>query len=330
MITKYFYGNLSDGREIYCYKLTNGIIEAEILDYGATIRALRVPDKNGNLTDVVLFHPDAETMEEKNNFFGATVGRYANRITNGIFTLNGISYNASMNESANSLHGGFKGFDKKTWEVEEKEDALKMTCFSENMEEGFPGNLECTVTFMLKNKDLVIEYFAESDEDTIVNLTNHSYFNLNGHGNGSFKDHLLSVNADFYTPVDDNLSATGEILSVENTIFDLREAKQPVTGYDHNFILSDSAYMKKAAVATGLVSGITMTTYTTKPGIQIYTSVALDEGTPGKDGKTYGYGSGICFETQFFPNSPNFTHFPDCTLKKGEKYNHKTIYSFEI
>lgn len=327
-MTKHLFGKLSDGREVYSYRISNGKIEAEILDYGATIRSIKVPDSNGNITDVVLFHPDTDTMERKSNFFGATVGRYANRITDGKFILNDIEYTLPKNDNGNCLHGGDKGFDKKIWSAEEIKNGLKMTCTSDDMEEGFPGNLECTVIFTLNGKDLHIEYIATCDKDTVINLTNHSYFNLNGHGNGTFKDHKLMINADFYTPVSETLAATGEILSVENTTFDLRDEKVPPADYDINFVLKDSSYMKYAASATGLFSGITMKTYTTKPGIQIYTSVMLDEGTPGKEGKTYGYGSGICFETQVFPNSTGFAHFPDCILKKGETYNHKTIYSF--
>ncbi len=325
---KELFGKTKNDKNVYKYTINNNLIGAEIIDYGAAIYSLTVPDKKGNPTDVVLM-PEALLDIEKNmNYMGATVGRYANRIKNGEFTLNGVLFKLSSNENLNSLHGGKCGFDKKIWKASELKNGIEFSYFSKDGEEGYPGNLNVTIRYMLEYTSIIIEYEAKTDKDTPLNLTNHSYFNLNGHNSGTIINHKLKLNSEFYLPIDETLIPTGEILKTENTKFDLCKERDLTEHYDHCFVLSDNSYLKHAGTLKGDISGIEMNVYTTKPGIQIYSGKAFSSDTIGKGGKIYEENSFVCMETEFFPDSPNKPHFPDTILKKNETYNHKTIYKF--
>ena len=340
-ITKELFGKLKDGSEVYNYILENkNGIKAEILSYGGIIKNLYV-----NGIDVVLGRDTLEEYLDNEGYFGALIGRHANRIENATFEINGTVFNVGANEKKQSLHGGFCGFDKKNWNVTqsgtENEPAIIMTITSPDGEEGFPGNLEVTVTYTLTNNNgLVIHYEAVSDKDTVVNLTNHSYFNLNGHDSGTIDGHILQLNSEFYTPNTPDCFPYGEVLSVSGTPFDFRAPKplgQDISadfeqidmfgGYDHNFALCGTG-MRRCAVLSG--DKIVMETYTNKPAVQIYSGNAIQEGRICKSGTEYKVHQAVCLETQFFPNSTTHSHFPDAFLKKGEKYDYTTEYRFII
>lgn len=360
-ITKSDFGKTPDGEQVYVYTLDNGTISAEILNYGGIIKNLCVPDRNGNMVDVVLGRDTLEGYLQNDGYLGALIGRYANRIANSRFELNGERYELEMNEGNNCLHGGNIGFDKKVWGVEEKdgeEPSLILTLTSPDGDEGFPGNLDVTVTYTLTKKNaLVINYKAVSDKDTVVNLTNHSYFNLAGHDSGPIYDQIINIDAFFYTPNDEDCIPTGEILPIENTPFFLwgfypigeklkmeHEQLKLFGGFDHNFPLRRRSYFYKdtdveadekhwnyypAAFAYCKETGISMTMLTDKPGVQLYTANGLKEGKY-KNGAKYGKHHAFCLETQYFPNSMEFAHFPSPVLKAGEEYNFTTEYRFGV
>ncbi len=345
-ITKTFYGNLPAGDEVYCYLIDNGQgLSAEILSYGGIVKNLYVTDKNGVKTDVVLGCGTLCDYMRNDGYLGALIGRHANRIAGGSFELNGNTYRVSVNEGANSLHGGKNGFDKRVWNVEETDGAepsLTLTLISPDGDEGFPGALSITVTYTLTAQNaLKINYRAVSDADTVVNMTNHSYFNLAGHGSGTIDSQLLRINSSFYTPNDRECMPTGEVLSVEGTPFDFRKAKpvgQSINadfeqikmfgGYDHNFALDGRGY-RLAAAARCENNGIEMSVFTDKPALQLYTSNGLPEGTY-KDGARYGVHQAFCLETQYFPNAMKHSHYPSPVLKKGSEYNFTTEYRFSV
>ena len=334
-----------DGRDTYSYILDNGTVSAEILGYGGIIKSLTVPDRNGNKVDVVLGRDTLEDYFNNDGYLGALIGRHANRIALGKFAINGTEYNVGINEGRNSLHGGVKGFDKKEWSAvpsDGEEPRLMMAITSEDGEEGFPGRLAVVVTYTLtKDNALKINYRAYSDKDTVVNMTNHSYFNLAGHASGTIDDQVLQINSSFYTPNDDECMPTGEVLSVSGTPFDFRVPKpigqdidadfeqvEMFGGFDHNFAITGHGY-RLAAVASCEETGITMEVYTDKPGMQLYTSNGLKEGTY-KNGAHYGKHQAFCLETQYFPNSMAHSQFPSPILKAGEEYNYTTEYRFGI
>ena len=337
-------GTLKD-RMIYSYTLDNGAISPEIINYGGIVKSLLVPDRNGNKVDVVLGRDGLEDYLHNDGYLGALIGRHANRIARGEFYLNGEKYSVGINEGKNSLHGGVNGFDKKVWSVYEKdgdEPSIEMAITSPDGEEGFPGRLSVVVTYTLtKDNALKINYRATSDKDTVVNLTNHSYFNLAGHASGAIYDQILQINASFYTPNDNECMPDGEVLSVAGTPFDFRVPKpigqdinadfdqvEAVGGFDHNFAVSGHGY-RLAAVASCEKTGITMEVYTDKIGMQLYTSNALPEGVY-KDGAKYSKHQAFCLETQYFPNSMANSQFPSPILKAGEEYNFTTEYRFGI
>ncbi len=336
-VTKRQFGFTKDGREVTCFIITNGNLKAEILDYGVTIKNLFVPDKNGKLVDVVLGYDTVKEYEENDGYLGATIGRVGNRIKEGKFTLNGESYTLAVNNGPNHLHGGLKGFDKAVWKAQEKENSIVFTHFSPDGDEGYPGNLSVTVTVTLEKNGISLDYAAETDKDTLINLTNHSYFNLNGEGD--ILKHKLWLNSDSFNMGDADCLPTGEIVSVENTAMDFRAPKkigdgvdsdEPCVklsgGYDSNFVLKEG---NPAAVLCSDKSGIEMTVITTEPGVQVYSANFL---TPrkGKNGADYTYRGALCLETQHFPDSIHHENWPTCILKAGEKFKSKTTYSFNV
>lgn len=329
------------GETVYCYTLDNGRgMSAEIITYGGIIKNLYVPDRHGHKTDVVLGRNTLEDYFNNDGYLGALIGRHANRIAGAKFTLNTVEYNVGANERGNSLHGGFCGFDKKVWQAaaDEENTALTMTMTSPDGEEGFPANLKVSVTYTITEDNVLrIEYKAKADGDTVVNLTNHSYFNLAG--GGTIDNQRLWINSSFYTPNDEECMPTGEVLSVERTPFDFRNEKaigegftsshRQITlfgGYDHNFVI-DGAGFRKAAFASCTDTGITMETWTSEAGMQLYTANALPEGEY-KNGAHCGIHSAFCLETQCFPNAMKHRHFPSPVLKAGEEYHSVTEYAF--
>ncbi len=338
-ISKYKFGECDKG-EVYAYTLTNSSgMTVEILSYGGIIRKLVYKD-----TDVVLGRDSLEEYLDNQGYFGAVIGRNANRIENSKFEMNGKTYKLFANDGRNNLHGGKEGFDKKIWNAEiidAEEPSLVLNIVSPDGEEGFPGNVTVQVTYTLTNDNsLKIHYLGESDADTVLNLTNHTYFNLNGHGSGEIDSHSLWLCSDFYTPNTDECIPNGEVLSVKNTPFDfsiqdsfgtrLRSGHEQIKkfgGFDHNFVLKDKGY-RKVGRFYGNKTDIAMEIYTDQPGMQIYSGNCIQEGRICKDGAIYGKHHGICFETQSFPNNLKFSHFPGSVLRKGEKYDSVTTYKF--
>lgn len=335
------FGTTDDGRHASLYTLTNASgASAEITDYGCTVRALNVFDRGGRLRDVCMGYDDVSGYERGGGYAGAIVGRYANRIAGAAFTLNGREYRLYKNNGENALHGGKRGFDKYIWDAEAREDGLLFTRVSPDGEEGFPGALSTRVLYTWSDDcALTIRIEAETDADTIVNLTNHAYFNLSG-GSCSAMAHELWLNADAYCPADEHLVATGELRPVDGTPFDFRTAK-PLGrdvdaddtqlryggGYDHNFALGAPGTMRRAAVLYAPDSGIRMTVSTDLPGVQLYTANSLSACRCAY-GTTYERRGAVCLETQYFPNSPACPQFPSVVLKKGARWTHTTIYQF--
>jgi len=324
------------GKPVYLIKLTNGRIEAELLSFGATLRALRVADKNGNMTDVCLGYDSIEEYASNDGYLGASVGRHANRISGSCFTLNGKMHKLTANEGNNQLHGGIKGFSHKLWSFSCTENAVTFSIESPDGDEGYPGNLKATVTFSISGTCLRIDYSAVSDADTVVNLTNHAYFNLAGQQSGSIAAHTLCLGSKSYTPCGDGNIPTGEIIPSEGTALDFRSEKiladslkamsgTATEGLDHNFVLSSSP----AAKLYSADSGIEMTCRTSLEGVQVYSAGFLTE-RKGKDGAIYGKHHGICLETQHFPDAINNNNFPSPVLKAGNEYREWTEYSFRI
>jgi aldose 1-epimerase len=348
-VTSQSYGKTPEGAEVNLYTLTNAKgVEARITNYGAILVSLKVPDRQGTLGDVVLGFDSFDPYLKENPHFGAVVGRYGNRIAKGHFTLEGKPYTLAINNGPNSLHGGIKGFDKQLWTgktMESKDGpSVQLTYVSKDGEEGYPGTLTSTVTYTLTSaNELRIHYQATTDKPTVVNLTNHSYFNLAGAGNGDILGHLLTLHADRFTPVDSGLIPTGELRSVEGTPFDFRkptaigarindtgdEQIKMGGGYDHNFVLNGTAgTLRPAARVSDPTSGRVMEVLTTEPGVQFYTGNFLDGTITGKGGKTYGKRAAFCLETQHYPDSPNQPKFPTTELKPGGKYDTTTVFRF--
>jgi aldose 1-epimerase len=328
------FGRMPDGREVTLYELTNAKgLRAGIINYGTILVSLEVPDRDDNLGDVALGFDDMDSYINRNPLFGAVVGRYANRIANARFTLDGTEYKITANAGKNHIHGGRnKRFDKVLWE------GSPFTYLSKDGDEGFPGNLKCIVTYTLtNNNELKIKYEATTDKPTIINLTNHSYFNLAGAGNGDVLGHEMIINADFYTPSDTALIPTGEIHNVKDTPLDFTSPKTigsrislltQTRGYDHNYVLKNSGGdLILAARVYEPNSGRIMEVRTTEPGMQFYTANGM-RGIKGKGGKIYNRHYGFCLETQHFPDSPNKPHFPSVVLWPGEKFNTMTVFKF--
>jgi len=347
-IDKKNFEKIVDGKQVGLYVLENdqGTV-AEITNYGGKVVSLWLPDKSGNYEDVVLGHENIDDfLNAKEKYFGALIGRYGNRIAHGKFTLDGKEYTLATNNGANSLHGGDKGFDAVVWDAKQvDEQTLELTYLSKDGEEGYPGNLSVRVLYQLTDaNELKIEYWATTDQSTVVNLTHHSFFNLHGAGNGTINDHLLQIHAAHYTPVDAGLIPTGEIAPVEGTPFDFQELK-PIgaelevkdqqldygLGYDHNFVLEQNGEgLNYAAKVVEPTSGRTMEVYTNEPGLQFYGGNFLDGSIVGKEGKAYEFRTAFCLETQHFPDSPNQPNFPSTRLDPGEEYYSICVYKFSV
>jgi len=342
-IQKEVFGTTKDGQEADLYTLRNANgLTMKITNYGGIVTELHVPDRDGNFDDIVLGYKSLDKYIANSPYFGAIVGRYANRIADGRFTLGGKEYTLAKNEKGiNHLHGGTRGFDKVLWKAEPMETdegpALKLSYTSADGEEGYPGQLNCTVIYTLtNNNELKINYEATTDKPTVVNITHHGYFNLAGQSSGDILSHKLMLNADFYTPVDKNLIPTGEIRSVSGTPLDFRKPTtigaridQVKGGYDHNFVLNkpERGVLTLAAEVYEKGSGRMMQVFTTEPGIQFYSGNFLDGSNKGK-GTVYNKHGAFALETQHFPDSPNKTHFPSVVLKPGEKYEHTAVFKF--
>jgi len=337
-----------DGKPSNLYVLKNSNIVAAITNYGARVVSLLVPDKNGKMTDVVVgFDNVNDYTQGSDTYFGAIVGRYGNRIAKGKFELDGKEYTLATNNGPNSLHGGDTGFSRKVWDAQQLNDStLQLTYVSKDGEEGYPGTLTAKVTYtVMGNQGLKIDYYATTDKKTVVNLTNHSYFNLNGEGSGTINNHLMMINADKFTPVDSTLIPTGNLESVANTPLDFRSptaigARINDTssvqlkygkGYDHNFVINPTNdSLTKAAEVMGDQSGIVMDVYTDQPGMQFYGGNFMDGSHTIKGGKKDNYRTAFCLETQHYPDSPNHPDFPSTTLSPGEVYKTTTIYEFSV
>ena len=339
------FGKLTDGRIADLYTLTNknGLV-MKVTNYGGTVTSLSIPDRNGNLADIVLGCDSLQGYLKATAYFGAIVGRYGNRIAKGQFILDGTTYNLARNNGPNTLHGGLIGFDKVIWEATEINDTigvgLKLHYLSKDGEEGYPGNLDVTVTYMLtNNNEFRIGYMATTDKATPLNLTHHSYFNLAGAGTGDILKHQVIIEAGKYTVVDSTLIPTGELRDVKSTPLDftmmqvigsrIKELGGNPVGYDHNYVLNSGD--KELALAAKVMdpsSGRVMKVYTDQPGVQFYTGNFLDGSIIGKGGKAYKQYYGFCLETQKFPDSPNHPTFPNSILKSGETYKSTTIYKF--
>ncbi len=346
-ITQRAFGTTPDGATITLYTLTNAHgVEADIMNFGGIIVALRVPDRDGNLGDVALGFDTFEPYADRNPFFGALVGRYGNRIANGQFELDGKTYKLAQNNGQNHLHGGPNGFHQKVWSAQPHDDAepsLELSLVSPDGEEGYPGNLSVTVVYTLTDQnELKIDYTATTDKATVLNLTNHSYFNLSG--NGDILGHEMQLFASRFIPINDNLIPTGEIRSVEGTPMDFRtptpigaridddtEQLRNGLGYDHCWVLDkQTGVLAQAAHVYDPASGRTLDVYTTQPGVQFYSGNMLDGSLTGKNGEVYARRTGFCLETQHFPDSPNQPQFPSTVLRPGETYKQMTIFQFGV
>lgn len=334
-----------DGKVVSLYTLSNkNGMSVDITNYGAKIIRLMAPDKNGIFEDMVLSFDTLEEIIEKEIYFGAVCGRFANRIKDGKFTIDGVEYTLPINNGTNSLHGGVHGYNEKIWTVKSvSQQEIVLENVSPDGEEGYPGNLTITTTYILSDDNEVkIHYQATTDKATVIGLTNHSYFNLKGAGNGTVRDHILQLNADFYTVLDDSASPTGEICPVDGSAFDFRNATLieeridaaefvPGRGIDNNWCIrkDQQGDLALAGYIYEPVSGRKMEVLTTQPGVQVYTANWVGKQVA-KDGKTYEEQHSICLETQGFPNSPNIAHFPSPLLRPEGKYDEWCVYKFSV
>jgi aldose 1-epimerase len=347
-VRKESFGKTGDGRPVDLYNLTNSKgVELRAMTYGGIIVSLRVPDKNGNLGDIVLGHDKLEGYLVNPPFFGVIVGRYANRIANGTFSLDGVKYTLPKNDGPNSLHGGVNGFNKQVWEAKEFKNAkgvgVAFSYLSKDGEEGYPGNLKVKVSYTLTDENqLIVDYEATTGKDTVLNLSQHSYFNLAGEGSGDILGHHLMLNADHFTPVDKTLIPTGEVLAVQGTPMDFTKPtaigaridddyEQLVFGhgYDHNWVINRKGDgLTLAARVHEPTSGRVLEVFTTEPGVQFYSGNFLDGTITGKQGHVYKHRYGLCLETQHFPDSPNHPDFPSTVLKPGQAFHSQTVFKF--
>jgi len=341
------YGKTGEGEKVELYTLTNKAgLTVTLMTYGAAVVDILTPDRDGKFVDVALGFGSFKPYLTRNQYFGCVAGRFANRIGGGKFTLEGKTYRLAKNDGLHHLHGGVKAFDKLVWKakvLKSRQPSVRFSLKSPDGQEGYPGNIEIAVTYTLTDKnELRIAYQATTDKTTIVNLTNHTYFNLAGAGNGTILDHQIKLNSGEYTPVNKKLIPTGDIKSVEGSVLDF-QAMTPIglyimevgntpVGYDHNYVLSRKL-QERVTIAAEVYepkSGRLMKVYTDQPGIQFYTGNFLDGSVKGKGGKAYKQHYGFCLETQHFPDSPNQPKFPSTTLKPGQIYKTTTVYKFSV
>ena len=344
-VTKASFGTTKDGRPVDIYTLKDADLEVKVITYGARIQSIMAPDKAGQRADVVLGFSDIAGYESDEPYFGAVVGRYGNRIAKGQFSIDGQTYHVPVNNNGQSLHGGLIGFDKLVWTAKMVSNGVELTLMSPDGDQGYPGKLTAHVRYTLHGHSLRLDYSATTDKPTITNLTNHSYFNLAGEGNGTILQQTVMLNADRYTPVLPTLIPTGELAPVAGTPFDFRtphavgeriegdnEQLKLAGGYDHNWVLNgEIGVLKVAAKATDPASGRTLTVSTTQPGVQFYTGNFLVDGAiTGTGGKAYLRRGAFCFETQHYPDSPNQPAFPTTLLKPGETLHTTTVLAFGV
>lgn len=338
-VTKQPFGKTPDGTAVDLYVLKNSALEAHIMTYGGIVVSLKAADRHGKQDDVVLGFDSLDSYLASSPYFGALIGRYGNRIAKGSFKLDGKTYSVPKNDGENSLHGGTKGFDKVVWAGKAIPNGLELTYVSKDGEMGYPGTLIATVRYTLEGHDLRIEYTATTDKDTVLNLTNHSYFNLAG--SGDILNHQVKIKASHYTPVDAGLIPTGELATVEATPFDFRKATaigaridtaneqlRRGKGYDHNWVLDTGGKFEQVAEVYEPTTGRVLQVLTSEPGLQFYSGNFLDGTLKGKKGGIYARRSGLCLETQHFPDSPNHPNFPSTELKPGTRYHTTTWYRF--
>jgi aldose 1-epimerase len=342
------FGVLADGRGVDRFVLGGGALQVAVLAYGGIIQSVLVPDRDGRLDDVVLGFDDLAGYLGSPTYFGATIGRYANRIAGGRFTLAGVEHQLPVNDGPTCLHGGTVGFDKHLWSVQESSsrESVRLSHVSPDGDMGFPGQLTATVTFTVHGSDLRIDYTARTDRPTVVNLTNHSYFNLAGAGSGSVHDHEVRLLASRFTPVDEVLIPTGALAAVAGTPMDFasnrsigaalrdgqddEQVRRAAGGFDHTWVVDGSEHRGEQLVAQARepTTGRTLEVRTDQPGVQFYTGSLLDGSVVGKDGRAYQKGDAFCLETQHFPDSPNQPSFPSTVLRPGETYRTSTVFRF--
>ena len=334
-------GRLSSGVRIQRHSLGSGRLRLELIEYGATVHRLVVTDRNGRERNVVLGHARLEEYVGSKAFFGATVGRYANRIAGGRFELDGETIQVVQNENGNTLHGGPDGFDKRVWTTTDlSETSATFTLTSPDGDQGFPGTVHASVTYTVQDDAVTIVHEAVTDKPTVVSLTNHAYFNLDGEGSGGVDDHVLSVAADRFTPIDETLLPTGRLQPVEGTVLDLRQGRRVgdvvrtgdpllllAKGLDHNFEVRGTG-LREAATLTSPASGLSLRVESDRPGIQVYTGNFLEGSPVGTSGRVYRQGDGIALESQAFPDSPNHPDFPSTVLLPGQTYRSTTVWRF--
>ncbi|MBV9669349.1 MAG: galactose mutarotase [Acidobacteriales bacterium] len=342
-VTKADYGKMPDGTPIDRYTIKSPKLEISVINYGGIVTSILSPDKDGKMADVALGFDTLDDYRTKNDpHFGGTIGRYANRIAHGEFKLNGQTYKLPKNNGENTLHGGDVGFDRVVWNAKEIPDGVELTYLSKDGEQGFPGNLNCTVKMTVSGDALKIEYTAKTDKPTVVNLTNHSYFNLNGEGAGDILKHKVQIHAQRFTPVDASLIPTGQLEQVKDTPFDFQlphavgerinlgdEQLKLGKGYDHNWIPDRPGMLRAVAEVYSEESGRLLTVMSDQPGVQFYTGNFLN-GVVGKHGHKYEFRNGLALETQHWPDSPNHPSFPTTELKPGQTYHTVTIYRLSV
>jgi aldose 1-epimerase len=338
-------GFTTDGTPVHVYVLRDDGIEVAVMNYGARIVSIRTPDRYGNLADVVLSYSGLDGfVADVSSYLGAVVGRYANRIAEGHFSIDGHTIQTAINNGANTLHGGSDGFDRRVWAAHSFSSGVELTLKSEDGDQGFPGNLAVRVRYTVMPRALRIDYFFTTDRTTVVNLTNHAYFNLSGHPETSILGDELAIAADYYTPIDSRLIPVGTLLPVDDTPFDFRSRTvigsriesddrqlELAGGYDHNFVLTGEAgELRKVAHLHNPDSGRTLTVSTTEPGVQFYTGNFLDGTSYGAAQERHGRRTGLCLETQHFPDSPNHSNFPSTELRPGQMGGSTTIFEFSV
>ncbi|XP_078412791.1 galactose mutarotase [Cetorhinus maximus] len=332
------FGTLPDGRLVRRYTLRSDSVTLRVLTLGGIVTSLETKDRDGQVADIVLGFDNLQGYINKHPYFGAVIGRFANRIAEGKFSIDGKEYQLPINNGPNSIHGGLKGFDKVLWTPKVLSNGVEFSMTSADGEEGYPGELKVWVTYILDGAVLAINYKAQTTKTTPINLTNHSYFNLAGHGFPNIYDHKVSIEANSYLPVDLTSIPTGDIASVENTSFDLRNpvllgnhiANKLVGGFDHNFCLNSSKQRSPCARVYHQPSGRLLQIETTQPGVQFYTANFLDGSLKGKGGAVYPKHSAFCLETQSWPDAVNKMNFPDALLRPGEEYDHTTWFKFSV